>query len=175
MKTITYIDGANLQKSLPSIDYSRLYDYLTQKHKSTDIYLFLGHLKSQEKTYKQLKKLGYNLVFKEAVYTKGKTKANVDAELILHATSHTYELKPKKSILISGDGDFSCLLDFWKKKKIKPTVLAPQKSSCSSLIQKRNIKIKYLESPKIYNQIKITSETKSLFKRILDYIKTRIT
>lgn len=174
MKTITYIDGANLQKSLPNIDYKKLHDYLSQTHKSTDIYLFLGYLKSQEKTYKSLKKAGYNLIFKEVTYSKGKTKANVDAELIIHATSHIYEQNLQKTILITGDGDFACLLDFWKKKKIKPTVLAPQENSCSYLIKKRKIKIKFLESPKIYNQIKISSKSRSIFRKILDYIKAKI-
>lgn len=172
MKNIAYIDGANLQKALPGIDYKRLYDYLSNKHKITDVYIFLGHLKSQESFYKLLKKTGYKIVFKEAIHGKdGKTKANIDVELTIQATKDFYEKKPKSTILISGDGDFSSVIDFWSDKKIKAKILAPDEKSCSYLLKKRKIWITYLKQPKIYNQIKKTKKL-SLFQKILQKISS---
>ncbi len=174
MKNIAYIDGANLQKSLPKVDYQKLQDYLSKKHKITHTYIFLGYLKSQEKFYKQLKKSGYKIIFKEAVRGRdGKTKANIDVELTIQATQDYYEHNPKQTILISGDGDFSSLVDFWKDKKVKAKILAPDEKSCSYLLKKRKIWITYLKQPKIYNQIKkskpkrfsILAILKKLFRR----------
>jgi uncharacterized LabA/DUF88 family protein len=171
MKNIAYIDGANLQKALPDIDYQRFYDYLSKKHKTSEIFIFLGHLKSQEKFYKALKKNGYKIVFKEAVRGRdGKTKANIDVELTIKATQDFYEHKPKQTVLISGDGDFASLVDFWKDKKVKAKILAPDEKSCSYLLKKRKIWITYLRQPKIYNQIKKTKKL-SLFQKILRKLK----
>ncbi len=171
MKNIAYIDGANLQKALPNIDYKKFYNYLQEKHKTTDVYIFLGHLKSQTQTYKKLSKEGYKLIFKEAVHIKdGKTKANIDTELTLQATKDFYENDLKKGILVSGDGDFACLLDFWKTKKIKVQILAPKEGSCSYLIKKRNLKLTYLESPKVYKQISKITQRKGLLQRLFSFI-----
>lgn len=174
MKTIAYIDAANLKKGLPSIDYKKFYTYLSEKHQADQIYFFTGYLKSQESKYKQLKKAGYTIVFKEAVHVKdGKTKANIDTELTLQATKDFYENDLKKGILISGDGDFACLLDFWKDKKIKTQVLAPQENYCSYLIKKRSLKLSYLDTPKIYNQISKSTQKQSIFSKILKFFFKR--
>jgi uncharacterized LabA/DUF88 family protein len=171
MNTTAYIDGANLEKSLSNIDYKRLHTYLSDKHKATKVYIFLGYLESQSKHYKLLKKAGYKIIFKEAVRLRnGKTKANVDAELILQAVQDYYEDKATKAILVSGDGDFTCLIDFWKKKRIKTNILPPQESSCSSLIKNRKVKITYLDQPKVYNQIKISKPQKFTFRKLLSTI-----
>lgn len=170
MKTRAYIDGANLQKSLPEIDYKKFQEYLKSKHKVDQIYIFLGKLKSKENFYKSLKKYGYKIIFKEAIRGKdGKTKANIDVELALEATKNFYEDKPKQAILVSGDGDFSSLIDFWKEKRVKAKILAPDEKSCSYLLKKRNIWITYLKQPKIYKQITKQRKT-SLFQKIIQKI-----
>lgn len=176
MNITAYIDGANLEKSLSNIDYQRLHTYLSDKHKVDKVYIFLGYLESQSKHYKLLKKAGYKIIFKEAVRLRnGKTKANVDAELILQAAQDYYEDKTTKAILISGDGDFTCLIDFWGKKRIKTHILPPEENSCSNLIKNRKVKITYLDQPKVYSQIKISKPQKFTFRKLLSGIWKFIT
>ncbi|MHA1549914.1 MAG: NYN domain-containing protein, partial [Alphaproteobacteria bacterium] len=122
--TYIYIDGANLHRGVISqnwkIDYKRFFVWLSEKYKTRKIYLFLGYLKKQNKLYNFLKKCGYILVFKETLVLKdGTTKGNCDAELVIQALEDFYEEKDgvNMGILVSGDGDFACLIDFWMCKK----------------------------------------------------------
>jgi|SRR3989344_2822713 len=61
---------------------------------------------------------GYHLIFKPTVThkIKGKheTKGNVDAELVLHTLIQFPNYS--KAIIVSGDGDFHCLIEYLKAK-----------------------------------------------------------
>jgi hypothetical protein len=58
--------------------------------------------------------------------------------------SDFYEKEFDSSILITGDGDFGCLVEFLKDKKSITEVLAPDEEKCSILIKNKNIKITFL-------------------------------
>ncbi len=156
--TRIYIDGTNLHRSLKSvskiIDYEKFYNYLDNKYKPDNIYIFMGFIEKHKGLYYFLEKIGYKLIYKETLQKKnGEIKGNCDAELIVQSLEDHYENGYKQGILISGDGDFACLIDFWEKKNIKVKVLAPNPNSCSYLIRKRNISLTYLNDPNILSKI----------------------
>lgn len=69
-------------------------------------------------------------------------KGNVDAELVLHSMieSKNYE----KAIIVSGDGDFHCLIKYLEEKNKLFRILAPNEFSYSSLLRKFNRKIAFI-------------------------------
>lgn len=147
-KTFVYIDGANLhQWSKPrgGIDYRKFKIWLAEKYKTQTIYLFMGYVKGHEALYSQLSEWWYILIFKETLEVEGKVKGNCDAELVVKAVSNFYEEQSTRAILVTSDGDFACLVDFFKEKKHEVILLAPSKTYCSFLLKKRNIPIVFLE------------------------------
>ena len=156
--TRIYIDGTNLHRSLKSesksIDYIKFYRYLNDKYKPESIYIFMGFIEKHKDLYAFLHKIGYELIFKETLQRKGgEIKGNCDAELIVQSLEDHYENSYQQGILVSGDGDFACLIDFWERKNVKVKVLAPNPDSCSYLIRKRNISLTYLNDPNIFSKI----------------------
>lgn len=64
----------------------------------------------------------------------GKVKGNCDAEMVLQAMiDYKYY---KKALIITGDGDFYCLVKYLKEKEKLLGLLAPTKKNCSSLLTK---------------------------------------
>ena len=147
-KTRVYIDGANLHFAIKHKDWvlseKRFYVYLREKYKTEKIFLFLGYTKEQKKLYKKLEKIGFNLVFKQTLVSRGKIKGNCDAELVLKGTSDLYEKEFDKLVLVSSDGDFACFVKFALEKKKEIQIISPFKN-LSYLIKKiQNIKIIFL-------------------------------
>ena len=73
-------------------------------------FLFIGYVYENQNLYINLQKDGYILVFKPTLrLPDGKVKGNVDAELVLHAMIeyNNYD----RALIITGDGDFYCLVD----------------------------------------------------------------
>lgn len=65
-----------------------------------------------------------------------KPKGNIDANLVLKAMIDFHENKFDKAIIVTSDGDFYSLVDyFYSKEKLK-FVLSPNKNNCSSLLRK---------------------------------------
>ncbi len=145
-----FIDGANLHSGSQElgfkIDYKKFYGWLKQKYQLTEVCLFLGFVSYRKNYYTELEKYGYRLIFKETVINRdGKTKGNCDAELILEAVSGFYEKAFDSCVIISGDGDFRCLIDFLKKRSSILAVLCPAKSKSSYLIRKIKIPLVFLD------------------------------
>lgn len=159
LKTRIYIDGANLYKGMKSktdeLDYAKFYRYLTDKYHPQVVYIFVGHIALHQALYDFLKRCGYTLIFKETYQNKeGEIKGNIDAELVLQSLEDFYEINYQQGVLVSGDGDFACLIDFWKRKNIKPKVFAPAKAYCSYFLRKQKISLTYLDNPSIFAKIK---------------------
>lgn len=47
-------------------------------------------------------------------------------------------------ILITGDGDFGCLVEFLKENNVVDRVIAPDEKKCSFLLRNKNIEITFL-------------------------------
>ena len=118
-----FIDSQNLNLGVRSlgwlIDYKKFRLYLKNKYDVDKAFMFIGMVSNNQKLYTILQSAGFILVFKPTVryFVNGKetVKGNVDAELVLHAAA--FELPNyNKAIIVSGDGDFACLLEFLEDK-----------------------------------------------------------
>ncbi len=149
-KTNIYIDGNNLYRSARelgfNINYRKFRNWLRQKFYAEKVYIFIGFISENIDLYKSLEDYGYILIFKQTVLSKEKIKGNCDAELVLKVVSDFYTKNTDLFILITGDGDFGCLVDFLKENKALNKVLAPDKHKCSFLIRNKNCEITFLNS-----------------------------
>ncbi len=143
-----YIDGNNLYKSAKElgfeIDYKKFRGWLRQKFNANNVYLFIGLVPERVKFYEYLQSCGYILVFKQTVSVGEKIKGNCDAELVLKTVSDFYTKSFTSCILITGDGDFGCLVEFLKENKVLNCVISPDENKCSILIRNKNIEITFL-------------------------------
>lgn len=134
-----FIDSQNLYKGIRDLgwqlDFKRFRVYLTHKYHVGKAFLFIGYLPENTNLYRALQDYGYTLIFKPTVPDKdGKTKGNVDAELVLHSMIEypNYD----KAVIVTSDGDFGCLAEYlYGKEKLK-TVISPHYKTCSILLKK---------------------------------------
>lgn len=139
LKTYAFIDSQNLNLGVRSqgwrLDFARFRVFLADKYKVRKAFLFIGFIPKNRELYKSLTKAGYILIYKPVVESKkhAKTKGNVDAELALHAMIEfpNYD----KATIVSGDGDFYCLVEYLDKKRKLSKVIVPNKKY-SSLLRK---------------------------------------
>lgn len=118
------------------LDYKKFFVFLKDKYRITKAFLFIGYIKENENLYKKLKSFGYDLVFKPTVTDKsGKTKGNVDAEVVLYSAAKFFN-NYNKAIIVSGDGDFFCLYEYLREKDKLESIIIPNTKSASSLLKK---------------------------------------
>ncbi len=147
-----FIDGTNLHQTMKLIgwelDYRRFRIYLSEHYGVGKAYYFFGYIPENTALYTFLQSVGYVLVFKPVLKTPdGKVKGNCDAELVLQAMIDldNYE----KAIIVSGDGDFYCLVNYLRDKSRLECVLAPSEKWRSHLLLKAaGGKIAYIDSLK---------------------------
>ena len=110
-----FIDAQNLNFGLNKlgwkIDWKKFRMYLAEERNVEVAYVFIGFMLGNQDLYLVLQKAGFVVVFKE-VFTNqaGDVKGNIDAELILQAMID-YD-RYDKALIVSGDGDFTCLLRY---------------------------------------------------------------
>lgn len=149
-RNYAFIDAQNLNSGLVKlgwkIDWKRFRAYLSDVKGIEVAYVFIGFMLDNQDLYLVLQKAGFVVVFKE-VYTSqaGDVKGNIDAELILQAMID-YD-RYDKALIVSGDGDFTCLLRYLDQNGKFLGVIAPYEKSLSSLIQRAaNGKVEYLRT-----------------------------
>ena len=135
-----FIDGQNLNLSIQrlgwKLDFGKFRVYLSEKYGVGTAYYFLGFVEGNSSLYTSLQKDGYLLVFKPTLtLPNGKVKGNVDAELVLHAMIEykNYE----KAVIVTGDGDFYCLADYFIKNNKLLKLLIPDRNRFSSLFRRK--------------------------------------
>lgn len=140
------------------LDYKKFRIYLRDKYKVEKAFFFIGFKPGNQVMYTKLQEHGYICVFKPTLELQnGRVKGNVDAELVLHSMIE-YE-NYNQAVIVSGDGDFYCLIEhFLNQGKLKK-VLAPNQFTYSSLLKR-------LSSPKnnifvFLNQLKEKLEYKN--------------
>lgn len=136
--TYAFIDSQNLnlgvQKMGWKMDWQKFRDFLQNEYNVSKAYMFIGYVPEFEDMYVKMHDYGFLVVLKPThdmtrpVHkveakpdTKGTdkdakpeekkpVKGNIDAELVLWAMK---ELKNyQKAIVVSGDGDFYCLVEY---------------------------------------------------------------
>ena len=149
-----FIDGQNLYLGIKSqgwgLDYARFRVYLRDKYTIDKAFLFIGYVMGNEALYTALQKAGYIVIFKPTLEVKkGKTvkiKGNVDAELVIHAMIE-YE-SYDRALIVSGDGDFHCLVEYLEKKRKLLHLLVPNKRGFSHLLRKFRSYVVYVHDLK---------------------------
>lgn len=145
-----FIDAQNLNSGLYKlgwkIDWKRFREYLREEKGVEVAYVFLGFMLGNQDLYLMLQRSGFVVVFKEILTTEsGEVKGNIDAEMILQAMID-YD-RYDQALIVSGDGDFTCLLRYLGQNNKLLGVLAPYEKGLSSLIQKfAGDKVEYLRS-----------------------------
>jgi uncharacterized LabA/DUF88 family protein len=133
-----FIDSQNLNLGVRHcgwvLDFKRFRVLLKEKYAVKVAYVFIGYLSSNQALYTFLQHCGYTLVFKEVVHQEGKPKGNVDAELVLQAMIDVDRYA--QAVIVSGDGDFACLVRYLDDQSKLLRVLAPNRAKCSHLLHK---------------------------------------
>jgi hypothetical protein len=108
---------------------------LRDKYDVAKAFIFIGYIPQNQDLYTNLQKDGYILIFKPTLTLPGgNVKGNVDAELVLHAMIE-YE-NCSKALIITGDGDFYCLVDYLSKHNKLLKLMIPNIDKFSSLYRK---------------------------------------
>jgi len=139
LNNYAFLDSQNLNLSIRYqewiLDFRKFRRYLSRKYGVTRAFLFIGYVYQNQDLYTGLQKDGYILVFKPTLkLPSGKVKGNVDAELVLHAMIeyNNYD----KALIVTGDGDLYCLVDYLIKKDKLLKLMIPNQNSFSSLFRK---------------------------------------
>jgi len=151
-KIYAFIDSQNLNLSVRNnivekdtgrliyrgwlLDFRRFFVYLKDKHKVDKAFLFIGRVAGMEGLYTFLESVGYKVIYKPTLdYTDGgerHTKGNVDAELVLHTMIEFSNYD--KAIIVAGDGDYYCLVEFLERNNKLSHIIIPNQQSYSSLL-----------------------------------------
>jgi len=144
-----FIDSQNLNLSIRSqgwvLDFRKFRRYLEDKCGVTEAFLSIGYVPENQDLYTNLQKDGYILVFKPTLkLPTGKVKGNVDAELVLHAMIE-YQ-RYDKALIVTGDGDLYCLVDYLVRNDKLLKLMIPNKNKFSSLFRKMMPRIVFMNN-----------------------------
>ena len=137
-RNYAFIDSQNLNLAIRAqgwrLDFRRFRVYLKDKYHVVKAFLFIGYLPTNQDLYTSLQNYGYILVFKPTLtLPDGKVKGNVDAELVLQAMVEMPNYD--KAVIVTGDGDFHCLIKYLKRHGKLEKLLVPDQGSYSSLLR----------------------------------------
>jgi uncharacterized LabA/DUF88 family protein len=147
-KIYAFIDSSNVYLSLLldqdwKLDWRRFRKYLTDKYQVTKAFLFIGYLRKNKGLYKSLKQDGYKVIFKKAmILPNGEIKGNVDADLVLYATTHLANYE--KAIIVTGDGDYASLIETLENNNKLLRLIIPNREKYSFLLTKGSPKMTFL-------------------------------
>lgn len=133
-----FIDSQNLNLSIRELgwrlDFRRFRIYLEEKYGVAKAFLFIGFVSGNNDLYIALQESGFICIFKPTlIYKDGTTKGNCDAELVLQAMIEypNYE----KAVIVTGDGDFYCLVKYLLENEKLKNVLIPNRLKFSALLK----------------------------------------
>ena len=139
MDNYAFIDSQNLNLSIKQqgwkLDFKRFRIYLQQKYKVTKAFLFIGYIAGNQRLYDTLQSFGYILIFKPTMkIPTGEVKGNVDSELVLNAITEISNYN--KAIIVAGDGDYACLVEYLLKQNKLEKLIIPDINKYSFLLTK---------------------------------------
>lgn len=133
-----FIDSQNLHLGVKSLgwdlDFKKFRVYLEEKYHVDRAFLFIGYDPHRQKMYIALQEMGYVCVFKPTLVMKdGSMKGNCDADLVLHAMIEypNYD----KAVIVTGDGDFYCLVEYFIAQSKMAALIIPNSRRCSALLK----------------------------------------
>jgi uncharacterized LabA/DUF88 family protein len=148
-----FIDSQNLNLGVQELgwrlDFNKFRIFLREKYSVSKAYLFIGYIPWNSCLYEALKSYDYLLIFKQAVINEaGVIKGNIDAELVLQAMVEYQNYE--KAIIISGDGDFACLVRYLNENQKMKNVIVPNQNKYSGLLKQASEgKINFLSDARV--------------------------
>ncbi len=135
-----FVDSQNLNLSIRELgwrlDFVRFRRYLKDKYEVQKAFLFIGYIEGNNDLYTYLQGAGFICIFKPTLKFKdGTTKGNCDAELVLQAMIEYGNYH--KALIVTGDGDFYCLIKYLVEKEKLEAVLIPNRWKFSALLKFR--------------------------------------
>lgn len=136
-----FIDSQNVNLGVKDqgwlLDFRRFRVFLKDKYHVQKAFLFIGYVHGNEALYTSLQIAGYICIFKPTLEIKRGNeiiiKGNVDAELVLHTMIEYYNYD--KAVVVTGDGDFHCLVDYLYKQNKLDRLLIPNAQKYSRLLK----------------------------------------
>jgi uncharacterized LabA/DUF88 family protein len=142
-----FIDSQNLNLSIREqgwiLDFARFRVFLEDKYYIKKAFIFIGYVPQNQPLYTNLQKDCYILVFKPTlILPDGEVKGNVDAELVLHTMIEYTNYD--KALIVTGDGDFYCLVDYLLKNGKLLNLMIPNMRKYSSLFRRLRAHIVFM-------------------------------
>lgn len=133
-----FIDSQNLNLAIRDLgwrlNFARFRVYLADKYDVVKAFLFIGYIEGNNDLYKVLREGGFICIFKPTLqYHDGTTKGNCDAELVLQAMIELPHYD--QAVIVTGDGDFHCLIKYLAEENKLKAVLIPNKNKFSALLK----------------------------------------
>ena|SRR3989338_2341362 len=150
MPNYAFIDSQNVHLSIRDqgwvLDWKRFRIYLRDKYSVKKAFIFIGYVPANEFLYTSLQEAGYVLVFKTTLQMRSGDrmviKGNVDAELVLHTMIEWNNFD--EAVIVTGDGDFYCLVRYLMVHSKLHRLLIPDKQKYSRLFLEFTSVITYL-------------------------------
>lgn len=163
-----FIDGQNFHKSVEEIekelealevklDLDEFRVYLREKHAVKIAYYFVGYVPKYKSLYEKLTDQGYELVFKQVAIWGDEIKGNVDVNLTLKAMVNIDDYA--KAIIITSDGDYSCLVEHLYSKGKLDRIIVCSRGGSSHLLRKLHDRVKIYYLDDIIRDLKTRKET----------------
>jgi uncharacterized LabA/DUF88 family protein len=146
-----FIDSQNLNLGVRELgwklDFRKFRIFLADKYKVEKAFLFIGFIEEYAGLYLYLSDYcGYELIYKPTLEInragERSIKGNVDAELVLHTMIEKDHFS--KAVIVTGDGDFHCLLDYLEKKGKLEQLIVPNQQKYSRLLQEFRHRITFV-------------------------------
>ena len=146
-----FIDSQNLNLGIReqgwALDFRRFRIYLRDNYSIQKAFLFIGYVPENRGLYTVLQKEEFILIFKPTLTLPGgKVKGNVDEELVLYAMIEYYNYD--QALIITGDGDFACLIEYLMGKNKLLRLVVPDRNRYSSLLARLKPKIVFMNDLK---------------------------
>jgi uncharacterized LabA/DUF88 family protein len=132
-----FIDCQNLWYNLDKdwqLDWNKFFNFLKTKHNVKRGYVFIGFVAGYQKMYQQLQEAGFILIFKPVQETSNGIKCNVDTEMVLQTMIQLPNYD--RAVIVSGDGDFTCLVDYLSSVNKLESIMIPGTKSYSHSLEK---------------------------------------
>ncbi len=113
------------------MDFLKFREYLRQKFSIDRAIIFIWYISENETFYTRLRDFGFEIIFKQTLIQWEVIKGNVDAELVMHASLMIHEYDG--AVLVTGDGDFLCLVEELIQRSKLIRILTPNNQTFSQL------------------------------------------
>lgn len=134
-----FIDNTNVHKGVGmlgwKLNWAKFRKLLKERYGAVKAYMFIGYIAGNQDIYRDFQNMGYTLIFKPTLPTEnGEIKGNCDAELVLQAMIDFNDYE--KAVIVTGDGDFQCLVKHLRKIGKLGFVISPNRQWCSILLKR---------------------------------------